>query len=119
MVLAYLDKIWRILLKKGNDVTILARNKTYENLKNNGLIIKHKFEKKTVDYFNVIEKLDKNDILFIVSRFSSLDNLVPNIENNKSKNIVFVGNNISVEKYMNKMYYSHFLWLLIKNMKGI
>ena len=106
-------------IKKGNDVTILARNKTYENLKNNGLIIKHKFEKKTVDYFNVIEKLDKNDILFIVSRFSSLDNLVPNIENNKSKNIVFVGNNISVEKYMNKMYYSHFLWLLIKNMKGI
>ena len=29
-------------IKKGNDVTILARNKTYENLKNNGLIIKHK-----------------------------------------------------------------------------
>lgn len=28
-------------IKKGNDVTILARGKTYENLKNNGLIIKH------------------------------------------------------------------------------
>jgi len=91
-------------IKKGNDVTILARNRTYENLKNNGLIIKHKFGKKTVDYFNVIEKLDKNDIydvIFIVSRFSSLDNIVPIIEDNKSKNIVFVGNNISVEKYMN------------------
>ncbi len=91
-------------LKKGNDITILARNKTYENLKNNGLIIKHKFKKKTVDYFNIIDKLDTNDIydvIFIVSRFSSLDTIVPIIENNKSKNIVFVGNNITVEKYMN------------------
>ena len=91
-------------LKKGNDVTILARNKTFENLKNNGLIIKHKLGKKTVDYFNVIDKLDENDIydvIFIVSRFSSLDSIVPIIENNKSKNIVFVGNNMSVEKYMN------------------
>lgn len=91
-------------LKKCNDVTILARNKTYENLKNNGLIIKHKFGKKTVDHFNIIDKLDEKDIydiIFIVTRFSSLDSIVPIIENNKSKNIVFVGNNMSVEKYMN------------------
>ena len=91
-------------IKKGNDVTILARNKTYENLKNNGLIIKHKLGKKTIDHFNVIEKLDENDIydvIFVVTRFSSLDSIIPIIENNKSKNIVFVGNNITVEKYMN------------------
>ena len=89
-------------LKKGNNVTILAINKTFENLKNNGLIIKHKFGKKTVDYFNIIDKLDENDIydvIFIVTRFSSLDSIVPIIENNKSKNIVFVGNNITAEKY--------------------
>ena len=91
-------------IKNGNDVTILARGKTYDNLKNNGLIIKHKFKKKTVDYFNIINKLDKNDIydvIFIVSRFSSLDDIVPIIEGNKSKSVVFVGNNISAEKYMN------------------
>ena len=90
-------------LKYGNDITILARNKTYDNLKNNGLIINHKLGKQTIDYFNVINKLEKNDIydvIFIVSRFSSLDNIIPIIENNGSKNIVFVGNNISVEKYM-------------------
>lgn len=90
-------------IKKGNDVTILARNKTYENLKNNGLIIKHKFGKKTVDHFNVIEKLEENDIydaIFVVSRFSSLDSIVPIIENNKSENVIFVGNNITAEKYM-------------------
>ena len=91
-------------IKKGNDVTILARGNTYETLKNNGLVIKHKLGKKTVDYFNIIQTLDENDIydvIFIVSRFSSLDDIVPIIENNKSKNIVFVGNNMSVEKYMN------------------
>lgn len=91
-------------IKKGNDVTILARNKTYENLKNNGLIIKHKLGKRLVDHFNVIDKLDENDIydvIFVVSRFSSLDSIVKIIEKNKSKNIVFVGNNMNAEKYMN------------------
>lgn len=91
-------------LKKENDITILARNKTYENLKNNGLIIKHKLGKKTVDYFKVINKLEENDIydcIFVVARFSSLDSIVPIVENNKSKNIIFVGNNITAEKYMN------------------
>ena len=91
-------------IKKGNDVTILARNKTYEQLKNNGLIIKHKLGKKTIDHFNIIDRLDENDIydvIFVVSRFSSLDSIVPIIKHNNSQNIVFVGNNMSVEKYMN------------------
>ena len=91
-------------IKKGNDITILARNKTYENLKNNGLVIKHKLGKKSVDHFNVIDKLEENDIydvIFVVSRFSSLDSIVKIIEKNKSKNIVFVGNNMNAEKYMN------------------
>lgn len=91
-------------IKKGNDVTILARNKTYENLKNNGIIIKHKLGKKSVDHFNVIDKLEENniyDVIFVVSRFSSLDSIVKIIEKNKSKNIVFVGNNMNAEKYMN------------------
>lgn len=91
-------------IKKGNDITILAKNKTYENLKNNGLIIKHKFKGKTIDHFNVIDTLDENDIydvIFVVMRFSSLDSIISTIEKNKSKNIVFVGNNITVEKYTN------------------
>lgn len=91
-------------IKKGNYITILARNKTYENLKNNDLIIKHKLGRKTIDHFKVINKLEENDIydvIFIVSRFSSLDSITPIIESNKSKNIVFVGNNMNAEKYMN------------------
>lgn len=91
-------------IKKENDVTILARGKTYENLKNNGLIIKHKLGKRTVDHFNVINKLDEDDIydvIFIASRFSALDDIVAIVEKNKSKNVVFVGNNMSAEKYVN------------------
>ncbi len=48
-----------------------------------------------------LEKNDIYDVIFIVSRFSSLDSIVPIIKNNKSKNIVFVGNNMLAEKYMN------------------
>ena len=91
-------------IKKENDVTILARGKTYENLKNNGLIINHKLGNRTVDHFNVINKLDEDDIydvIFIVSRFSALDDIVAIVEKNKSKNVVFVGNNMSAEKYVN------------------
>ena len=91
-------------IKKGNDITILARNKTYDNLKNNGLIIKHKFKKTTKDNFNVINKLESNDIydvIFVISRFSALDDIIPIIENNQSNNIIFVGNNICAEKYSN------------------
>lgn len=49
-------------IKKDNNITILARNKTYEKLKNKGLIIKHKLKGKTIDHFNIINKLEKNDI---------------------------------------------------------
>lgn len=76
------------LLKKGNDITILARNKTYETLRKNGLIIKHKFGKKTVDNFKVIERLEENDIydcIFVVAIFSSLYSIVPILKKNKSK----------------------------------
>ena len=56
-------------------------------------------------------------MIFIVTRCSALDDIVPIVENNDSKNIVFVGNNLNVEKYMNiknKIYYLHFLWQLVK-----
>ena len=46
-------------IKKDNNITILARNKTYEKLKNKGLIIKHKLKGKTIDHFNIINKLER------------------------------------------------------------
>lgn len=49
-------------MRKGNDITILARGRTYQNLKNGGLVIKHKLGKKTTDCFTVIDKLQTDDI---------------------------------------------------------
>lgn len=45
-------------IQKENDVTLLAINETYKDLKENGLIIKHKLGKKTIDHFNIINKLE-------------------------------------------------------------
>lgn len=90
------------LLLDKHDVTILARNKTYENLKNNGLIIKHILGKKTIDKINVINELksdNKYDAIFVVARNTQLDGIVSILENNVSNNIIFIGNNITAEKY--------------------
>ncbi len=61
-------------------------------------------------------------MIFIVTRCSALDDIVPIVENNDSKNIVFVGNNLNVEKYMNikiKYIICIFLWQLVKKMMTI
>ncbi len=55
-------------------------------------------------------------------RFSSLDSIISTMEKNKSKNIVFVGNNITVEKYMNlndKNVLFAFSWRLVRSMMDI
>ena len=61
-------------MRKGNDITILARGITYQNLKNGGLVIKHKFGKKTIDYYTDIDNHqtdDMYDAIFLECRVSS------------------------------------------------
>lgn len=57
------------LCRAGNDVTVVARS-TYDQLKDNGLVLVHRIQKKTtVDYPNVVRKADLNekyDIVFSV-----------------------------------------------------
>ena len=56
------------LCEAGNDVTIVARS-TYDELKKNGLVIKHHLQKKTtVDHPNVLKEYDGShyDIVFSV-----------------------------------------------------
>lgn len=64
-------------MRKGNDITILARGITYQNLKNGGLVIKHKFGKKTIDYFTVIDKLQTDDISSLLVLHTLIDNNSP------------------------------------------
>lgn len=89
-------------LLKGNDVTMLARGETYNNIKKNGLCIKHKFGGTTVDRVTLIDHLepqDSYDVIFVVVCYSQIESIFPILKTNESKNIVFVGNNMNAEKY--------------------
>ena len=90
------------LLKAGNDVTILARGKRYEQLSDNGLVIKHYFQKKTtVDRINVISELKKDDIydlIFVVMKYNQLPSALLTIANNLSENIILIGNNANPKR---------------------
>lgn len=91
------------LLKTKHNITILARNEWADNLEENGLIIKSAFFPRKRKYrINIIRSLEENDyydVIFVVLRYTQLDSIISNLNNNKSKNIVFVGNNLSCKKY--------------------
>lgn len=90
------------LLKAGNDVTVLARGKRYEQLSDDGLAIKHYFQKKTtVDRINVISELKKDDIydlIFVVMKYNQLPSALLTIANNLSENIILIGNNANPKR---------------------
>lgn len=91
-------------LCKIHDLTILARNNTYNTIKEKGLIIQHKLGRKTIYHIKVIEQLNPEDIydaIFVAVRYSQIDSILPTLISNQSKNIIFVGNNMTAEKYEN------------------
>ena len=57
-----------------------------------------KFDGRETVWSDTLDENDIYDVIFVVMRFSSLDSIISTMEKNKSKNIVFVGNNITVEK---------------------
>ncbi|MGE7606984.1 ketopantoate reductase family protein [Peribacillus frigoritolerans] len=90
------------LIKAGNDVTMLARGKRFEQLNTNGLVIKHYFQKKTtVDIVDVISELkedDLYDLIFVVMKYNQFPSIYSTLANNISDNIVLVGNNADPKK---------------------
>lgn len=88
--------------KAGKDVTLLARGKWAESIKEKGLVIKNKFSlKPSCDHIAVIEELKKKDaydVIFVCLRYTQLPSIMETIKNNVSKNIVFIGNNMNAEK---------------------
>lgn len=81
------------------DVTLLARGKWAEEIKNNGLRIKNQlFLHTSVCHIPVITELkpdDIYDVIFIAIRYTQIDTVIDILRKNQSKNIVFVGNNTS------------------------
>lgn len=98
-----------VLERGGNDVTILARGKRAEELEKEGLVIRHYFQRKTtVDRIRVIRTLDTDDnydLIFVVMKYTDFSAVLPILANNKSRNIVIIGNNTNahdMQNYLNE-----------------
>ena len=88
----------RNLLRAGKDVTLLARGNWAAEIKQNGLRIKDKFSLRTsVSRIPVVTELAPDamyDVIFVVLRYTQLDSVLYTLRANRTKNIVFVGNNV-------------------------
>ena len=88
----------RNLLRAGKDVTLLARENWAAEIKQNGLRIKDKFSLRTsVSRIPVVTELAPDamyDVIFVVLRYTQLDSVLDTLRANRTKNIVFVGNNV-------------------------
>lgn len=92
----------RNLFRSKKDVTLLARGNWAEEIKTNGLRIKNKFLPCTsVSRVPIVTELkpdDEYDVIFVVVRYTQIDSVTDILRANKTKNIVFVGNNVRAKE---------------------
>ncbi len=86
-----------VLLRGGNDVTMLARGQRFKDLQEKGLIIRHYIQcRTTVDKPKITEVLaaeDVYDLIFVVMQYTQLQAVLPALAGNRTKHIILVGNN--------------------------
>ncbi|MEC0241614.1 2-dehydropantoate 2-reductase N-terminal domain-containing protein [Paenibacillus dokdonensis] len=96
-----------VLVRGGNEVTVLARGKRAVQLKTNGLVIRHYFQRRnTVDEVNVIQELtadDLYDLIFVVMKYNDFPSVLSILAENQSSNIVLVGNNADALRMQNEI----------------
>ncbi|MGA2110583.1 MAG: 2-dehydropantoate 2-reductase N-terminal domain-containing protein [Anaerolineales bacterium] len=87
------------LHKAGIDVTVLARGKRYEEIREQGIIIEDVFRKtRTVTQVPVKDELrpeDVYDYILVVVRKNQVSDLLPTLAENRTRNVVFMVNNPS------------------------
>ncbi len=87
------------LFNAGLDVRVLARGKRYEEVHTEGIIIENPFNhKRSTARVLVINHLDPEDLydfVLVVIRKNQVADLLPVLAQNKSPNVVFMGNNLS------------------------
>ncbi len=88
----------RNLFRAGKDVALLARGNWAEEIKKNGLRIKDKFSPRvSVSHIPVVTELKSEDLydaIFVVMRYTQIEAILDTLRENRTKNIIFVGNNV-------------------------
>ncbi|MGO4346458.1 ketopantoate reductase family protein [Paenibacillus sp. MCAF9] len=96
-----------VLARGGNEVTVLARGKRYEELTKDGIVIRHYFQRKTtVDKVRVIHHLSSEelyDLIFVVMKYNDFPLVLPILAQNQSSHIVLVGNNADAHEMQNDL----------------
>jgi 2-dehydropantoate 2-reductase len=87
------------LYKAGVDVTILARGKRYEEIRDGGIVIEDPFKNtRSITKVPVINRFDPEDCydyILVVIRKNQVHDLLPVLASNRSPNVVFMVNNPS------------------------
>jgi 2-dehydropantoate 2-reductase len=87
------------LFNAGLDVRILARGKRFKEIQAGGIVIENPFNhKRSTAMVPVIDRLDPQDLydfVLVIVRKNQVADLLPLLAQNKSANIVFMGNNLS------------------------
>ncbi len=87
------------LCTAGLDVRVLARGKRYEEIRDAGIIIENPFNGKRsitkVPVINCLNPEDLYDFVLVIVRKNQVADLLPVLAQNKSPNIVFMGNNLA------------------------
>ncbi len=90
------------LFRAGKDTTLLARGNWAEEIQKNGLRIKNKLSPRTsVSRIPVVTSLQPEtqyDVIFVAVRYPQIETLLDTLRANKTKNIVFVGNNVRAQE---------------------
>ena len=86
-----------------NEVVLLARGEWKCTIERNGLMMKHcGYLYTSIDKLSVIDELksdDYYDLIFVVMTYHHVKEILPFLQNNCSKNILFIGNNANPQSY--------------------
>ena len=98
-----------LLHEAGKDVTILARNKQFNFIKENGVVLVNEFTgEKATAKVNAVDKLDEKDaydLVVVAIRKNKIPPVLSVLSQNQNvKNILFMGNNaLGFDDYLNHL----------------